>query len=251
MTKRHAQAWIGALVLAGLGSAAVGRDEPRPSYPAARKGDVVDDYHGTRVADPYRWLEDADAPETAAWVEAQNTLTASLLARPVREEIKKRLLELYDYPRVSVPVRKGERYFYTRNTGLQNQSVLYVRQGLDGDERVLLDPNALSADGTVALTKTAPTADGSLLGYTLARSGSDRVEILVRDVATGKDLPDRLRWAKFTGLAWTPDKQGFYYTRFPEPGSVPKGDETTSRRSTTTSSASRRRRTRSSGRSRR
>jgi prolyl oligopeptidase len=195
------------------------------SYPAARKADVVDDYHGTRVADPYRWLENADEPETAAWVEAENRLTAAFLAGPERDAIKKRLEQLFDYPRVSVPERHGDRTFYSRNTGLQNQSVVYVREGAAGPERVLLDPNELSPDGTVALTATSFTRDGSLMAYTLSKSGSDRQEILVRDVASGRDLSDRLLWAKFTTLSWTPDNKGFFYTRFPEPGKVPAGDE--------------------------
>ena len=194
-------------------------------YPAARKADVVDDYHGTRIADPYRWLENADEPETAAWVEAENRLTSSFLAGSERELIKKRLEQLFDYSRVSVPERHGGRTFYSRNSGLQNQSVVYVREGAAGPERVLLDPNELSPDGTVALTATSFTRDGSLMAYTLSKSGSDRQEILVRDVASGRDLPDRLLWAKFTTLSWTPDKKGFFYTRFPEPGKVPAGDE--------------------------
>ena len=194
-------------------------------YPPARKADVVDDYQGTKVADPYRWLENADDPETAAWVEAENKLTASLLGGPLHEALKKRLQELFDYPRVSVPERHAGRYFYLRNTGLQDQSVLFVREGLTGLERVLLDPNTLSPDGTVALTATSVTRDGALMAYTLSKSGSDRQEIFVRDVATGADRPDHLSWAKFTSLAWTPNKKGFFYSRFPRPGTVPPGDE--------------------------
>ncbi len=194
-------------------------------YPAAREADVVDDYHGTRVADPYRWLENADEPETAAWVAAQNRLTASFLAGPEREAIKQRLEHLFDYPRVSVPERHAGLIFYSRNTGLQNHSVVYVREGQDGPERVLLDPNELSPDGTVALTAISVTRDGSLMAYTLSKSGSDRQEIFVRDVASGRDLPDRLLWAKFTNLSWTPDRKGFFYTRFPEPGTLAAGDE--------------------------
>jgi len=212
-----------ALILAT--AAAFGGDaRSRLAYPAARKAAVVDDYNGVKVADPYRWLENPDDPETAAWVNQENALTRSLLDRPEREAIKKRLTELFDYPRLSVPVRRGDRYFYSRNTGLQNQSVLFVREG-GGPQRVLIDPNALSPDGTVALHSTMPTRDGSLLAYTLSRSGSDREEIYVKDVATGKDLPDKLLWAKFTSLTWTPDKAGLYYQRFPVPGSVPAGDE--------------------------
>jgi prolyl oligopeptidase len=213
-----------ALALAAAATLAAGADA-KIDYPAARKADVVQDYFGTRVADPYRWLEDADLPETAKWVEANNAITEGYLAGPERESIRKRLTELYDYPRTSAPEKQGTRYFLKRNTGLQNQSVLFVREGLKGAERVLIDPNALSADGTVALTSYSATQDGALLGYSLSRSGSDRQEIYVRDVATGKDLADKILWAKFTNLSWTPDKSGFYYTRFPQPGTVPKEDE--------------------------
>jgi prolyl oligopeptidase len=194
-------------------------------YPEARKAAIVDDYHGTKVADPYRWLEKADDPETQRWAEAENALTHSLLEGPPREAIKKRLQELYDYPRVGLPEALNGRYFYTRNSGLQNQSVLFVREGIAGPERVLLDPNTLSPDGTVALTMTSVTRDGSLMAYTLSRSGSDRQEIFVREVATARDRPDHLLWAKFTSLAWTPNNDGFYYTRHPVPGTVPAGDE--------------------------
>jgi len=212
-----------ALLLAA--AAAFGGDaRSRLAYPPARKAVVVDDYNGVKVADPYRWLENADDPETVAWVERQNALTRSLLGRPERETIKKRLTELFNYPRLSVPTRRGDRYFYSRNSGLQNQSVLFVREG-NAAERVLLDPNRLSPDGTVALHSAMTTRDGSLLAYTLSRSGSDREEIYVKDVATGKDLPDKLLWAKFTSLTWTPDRSGLYYQRFPVPGSVPPGDE--------------------------
>ena len=215
-----------AFVAAALLTAAAAWTEPsKMSYPDAPPSPVVDDYHGTKVADPYRWLEEAEAPATARWVDAQNTLTRSLLDGPDREALKKRLSELYDYPRVSVPARKGARYFYTRNPGLLDQSILYVREGLTGAERVLLDPNTLSADGTAALTAASPSHGGALLAYGISRSGSDRQEILIRDVATGQDRPDRLQWVKFTSITWTRDDAGFYYMRFPEPGSVPKGDE--------------------------
>jgi prolyl oligopeptidase len=215
-------ALVGA-ALAVQGLASVRAD--RPKYPAAKQAAVIQEYGAVKVADPYRWLENADDPDTIRWVEAENALTRSYLDGPRREEIKARLTRLIDYPRVSVPDKQGTRYFYSKNSGLQNQSVLYVREGLSGAERVLIDPNALSPDGTVALVGTNATQDGTLLGYSLARSGSDRQEILVRDVATGKDLPDKVQWAKFTDITWTPDKKGFYYTRFPRPGSVPAGEE--------------------------
>jgi prolyl oligopeptidase len=197
----------------------------RYAYPAAAKGDVSEDYFGTRVADPYRWLEKADNPATTAWVAAENVLTRSVLDRPEREAIKARLTELYDYPKISIPEKKGNRYFFFKNTGLQNQSVYYVQEGLTGEPRVLIDPNTMSADGTVALTNTSPTKDGRLMGYAISRSGSDRQEISVRDVATGKDLPDKIIWVKFSNIAWTPDGKGFFYTRYPQPGTVPAGEE--------------------------
>ncbi len=199
---------------------------PRPyDYPVAPRGDAVDDYHGTRVADPYRSLENAEDPATSAWVDAENALTRRVLNRPLRETLKARITELVDYPRISVPTRKGRFYFFFKNTGLQNQSVYFVQEGTKGEPRVLIDPNTLSSDGTVALSNVSPTRDGKLLGYALSRSGSDRQEIYVREVATGRDLPDKLLWAKFTSIAWTADDRGFFYTRYPEPGTVPKGDE--------------------------
>jgi prolyl oligopeptidase len=209
------------LVPAAVSTAADGR----LAYPAARKDAVVQEYGSVKVADPYRWLEKADDPDTVRWVDAENALTRSYLDSPRREAIKARLTELVNYPRVSVPEKQGNRYFFARNSGLQNQSVIYVREGLTGPERVLLDPNALSPDGTVALSASAPTQDGTLFGYGLSKSGSDREELFVRDVATGKDLPDRIQWAKFTGITWTPDHSGFYYTRFAQPGTVAAADE--------------------------
>jgi prolyl oligopeptidase len=194
-------------------------------YPDAHREPVVDDHHGTKVADPYRWLEDAGAPATVRWVEAENALTRRSLDGPERDAIRRRLSELYDYARVSVPQRKRGRYFYARNPGLLNQAVLHVREGRGGAERVLLDPNALSEDGTAALTAAEPSPDGALLAYGVSQSGSDWQEILVRDVGTATDLDDRVRWAKFTTITWTKDASAFFYIRFPAPGSVPRGDE--------------------------
>ena len=194
-------------------------------YPPAAKGPVVDTYHGTKVPDPYRWLEDADAPETVKWVEAQNALTRGFVDGPVRDGLKKRLTELFNYPRTGIPTKRGDRYFFTHNTGLQPQAVLYVQEGLKGDRRVLLDPNTLTADGTAALTALAVNDTGTLIAYGISKSGSDRQEIYVRDVATGADRPDHIKWAKFTSISWLKDSSGFYYTRFPEPGKVPAGDE--------------------------
>lgn len=194
-------------------------------YPESKTLDHVDDYHGTKVADPYRWLEEDLAPDTLAWVDAQNALTRSILDGPERDAIRKRLTDLYNYPRTGLPEKRGPRYFFTHNTGLQNQAVLYVRDGLHGDARVLLDPNALSPDGTVALTAFESDDRGELVAYGLSKSGSDVQDILVREVATGRDRADRLEWVKFATIAWLKDSSGFYYTRFPQPGSVAAGDE--------------------------
>ena len=194
-------------------------------YPFSRVADVVDTYHGTIVRDPYRWLEDPDSEETRAWVDAQNALTAAALAGPLRESLVRRLTDLHDYPRTSVPLKRGNRYFLLHNTGLQNQPVLYAHETGSLAPRALLDPNAFSADGTVALTALDPNDQGTLVAYGLSASGSDRQDIRIRDVRTGEDLPDRILWAKFVSIAWLPDGSGFYYTRFPAPGSVPDADE--------------------------
>lgn len=188
------------------------------NYPETRRGDVVDVYHGESVADPYRWLEDPDAPETAAWVAAQNRLTRAFLdATPARAAIEQRLKQLWNYERYGLPVKRGGRYFYTRNDGLQNQSVLYVADAVDGPARVLLDPNTLSPDGTTALTGFALSDDGRWLAYGLAKAGSDWQSWRVREVATGRDLDDVLEWIKFSGAAWTHDGLGFFYSRYDEP----------------------------------
>jgi prolyl oligopeptidase len=197
----------------------------RPSYPESPRSDVVDSYHGVRVADPYRWLENPDSPETHAWVAAQNALTRSLLDGPIRDGLVQRLTALYNYPRTGVPFKRGSRYFFTHNTGLQDQPVLYVQDGLDGTPRVLLDPNVVSAEGPVALTAMAPDESGALLAYALSESGSDRQDLFIRDIETGRDREDRLQWVKFVSIAWTRAGDGFYYTRFPAPGSVAAGDE--------------------------
>ena len=197
----------------------------KPTYPPARKSDTVDEYHGVRIADPYRWLEEADRAETGVWVEAQNALTRLSLQGPVRDALIKRLTKLYDFPRTNVPIRRGRYYFFTHNTGLQDQPVLYAQEALEGARRVLIDPNAMKAGGPVALTALAVNDAGTLAAYGLSKSGSDRQEIFVRDVETGVDRPDRLLWVKFASIAWAGDGSGFYYTRFPEPGTVAPGDE--------------------------
>ncbi len=188
------------------------------TYPQPRKGDQVDDYHGTKVADPYRWLEDTDSPETRAWVEAENKVTDAYIAQiPDRDKIHDRLTKLWNFERFTAPEKQGGRYFFEHNTGLQNQSVLLVADSLTAEPRVLLDPNTLSADGTVALAGTAITDDGKLMAYGLAASGSDWTEWHIRDINTGKDLPEVLKWVKFSGASWTKDGKGFFYSRFDEP----------------------------------
>ncbi len=189
--------------------------------PPSRRGDVVDSYHGVQVADPYRWLENPDDAETRTWITAQNKRFFDWLKRvPARDQIRKRLETLWNYERYGVPHQRGGRYFYSKNNGLQNQSVLYVAEKLDGPTRVLIDPNTLSADGTVALKGAYFNKTGSHVAYQLSSSGSDWAEIKVRDVATGKDLPDHIRWVKFSGVSWRRDGSGFYYSRYdaPKPG---------------------------------
>jgi prolyl oligopeptidase len=196
------------------------------AYPPARRDDVADDFHGTLVADPYRWLEDPAAPETRAWVDAQNARTRALLdASPDLAAIRARLAEIWDYPKQGVPYSRGGRTFFSRNDGLQNQAVLYVQDAPDAAPRVLLDPNTLSSDGTAALTSESVSRDGGLLAYGISQNGSDWQVLRVRNVASGEDCPEQIRWCKFAVAAWHPDGSGFYYSRFPEPGSVPPGDE--------------------------
>ncbi len=208
------------LLLTGLlcGVAATVARAQALAYPPARRSDQVDDYHGTRVADPYRWLEDVDAPQTREWIEAENGLTAAYLAQiPARDTLRRRLTRLWNYPRYGTPFHKGGRYFFLKNDGLQNQPVLYRQGSLTAQPEVLLDPNPLALDGTVALSSVAPSEDGKLLAYGTSASGSDWQEFRVRDVASARDLSDHLRWIKFSGTSWTHDGGGFFYSRYPEP----------------------------------
>jgi prolyl oligopeptidase len=187
-------------------------------YPQAKKGDQVDDYHGTKVADPYRWLEDTDSADTKAWVEAEDKLTFSYLDQiPFRKNIHDRLAKLWNYERFGVPEQEGGRYFFEHNDGLQNQNVLFVADSLNAEPRVLLDPNTLSADGTIALAGRSITDDGKLMAYAIAKSGSDWNEWHIRDVDTGKDLPDLIKWVKFSGASWDKGHKGFFYSRYDEP----------------------------------
>ncbi len=188
----------------------------RFDYPTTRTADQVDTYHGTQVADPYRWLEDDNSPETAKWVEAQNAVTFAYLDKiPYRAQLRARLERLYDYPKYSAPSRKRNLFFFYRNEGLQNQSVLYVQQGIDGTPEVLLDPNAWSADGTVRLLTFSPSKDARHAVYGVSRSGSDWEEYSVLDLRTRKPLADKLEWVKVSSVAWR--GEGFYYSRYPAP----------------------------------
>ncbi len=188
----------------------------RVNYPVAKKVDTIDDYFGTKIPDPYRWLENDTSAETAAWVNAENAVTNDYLSRiPFREKIRERLTKMWNYPRYGVPFREGPYYFYFKNDGLQNQSVLYVKKGLDGEAKLLLDPNKLSQDGTIALAGTAVSHDGKYLAYSIARSGSDWNDIQVMEIESGRVLSDTLRWVKFSGMSWQND--GFYYSRYDAP----------------------------------
>jgi prolyl oligopeptidase len=195
-------------------------------YPTSRKSDVIDEIHGVKVPDPYRWLEDLDSEETRKWIEEQNKVTFEFLEKiQQREKMRERLTQLWDYEKFGVPHREGNRYFFSKNDGLQNQSVLYTTDSFNDPPRILLDPNQLSPDGTIALVGYSITDDGNLMAYGLSASGSDWTEWKVRDVATGKDLPDILKWVKFSTAAWTKDGLGFFYSRYPEPANAEAMDE--------------------------
>lgn len=195
---------------------ACSKTEKKMTYPLSKKVDTVDIYFGTQVPDPYRWLEDDNSEETKNWVIAQNEVTNGYLSQiPNREKINQRLTEVWNYSKVGVPFKKGNLYFHYRNNGLQNQSVLYVQSSLEDEAKILLDPNTLSEDGTVALSGIAVSEDSKYLAYRIARSGSDWNELYIRDIATGEDLQDHLKWLKFTGTAWY--KDGFFYSRYDAP----------------------------------
>jgi prolyl oligopeptidase len=187
-------------------------------YPNSKKTDQTDDYHGTIVADPYRWLEDVDSTETLEWIKKQNEVTFSFLEQiPSRDVIRNRLTELWDFPKAYAPQKHGQRYFQMRNSGLQNQDVLHIADRFDGPWHVLFDPNTLSDDGTVALTSWNASKDGSKIAYATSISGSDWLTWRVRDVSTGKDLPDVIEWSKFSEAAWLTDGSGFFYAKYDEP----------------------------------
>jgi prolyl oligopeptidase len=190
-------------------------------YPVAAKGDVVDDFGGTKVADPYRWMESLDSQEVAGWVAASNAVTEPYLkSLPLREPFNKRLTELWNYPRVGLPVIEHGHLFYTKNSGLQKQAPVYMRTRVDAEPSLVIDPNVISADGSLSLALWMPSPDATLFAYGLAEGGADWHTIHVRDLASGRDLPDEVHWMRFSDVSWTKDSKGFYYSRYPEP---PKG----------------------------
>ncbi|HOK38488.1 MAG TPA: prolyl oligopeptidase family serine peptidase [Bacteroidales bacterium] len=186
-------------------------------YPETKRDSIYDEYFGIKVHDPYRWLEDDNSPETEEWVKAQNELTFSYLERiPYRQKIRDRLTKLWDYPKMSPPVNIKGKYFFFKNDGLQNQSVLYYMDKIKGTEKVVVDPNQLSKDGTVALSTFSVSDDGKYIAYAISKAGSDWSEIYVKEIETGKLLNDKIEWIKFSGIAWYND--GFFYSRYPAPG---------------------------------
>ena len=197
------------------------QEEEKLNYPAARRDDVVNEYFGTRVPEPYQWMEDLNSSEVEQWVAAENNLTDDYLSKvPIRDWVKQRLTDLWNYPKAGVPDEQNGRLFFRKNSGLQNQSPLYVQEGLQGEPRQLLDPNTLSPDGSLALAGYQPSPNGKLLAYQISEGGSDWQTIHILDVDSGKTLEDTVHWVKFSGVAWTRDNQGFFYSRYPEP---PKG----------------------------
>jgi prolyl oligopeptidase len=198
-------------------------EAPKPAltYPTTTQGSVVEDYHGTKVADPYRWMEGLDSPEVAAWITAQNAVTDPYLAAlPHRKALNERLTTLWNYPRVGLPTIEGGRLFYAKNAGLQRQAPVFMRAGIDAPPALVIDPNVISEEGTLALQQFTPSHDAKLFAYGLSEGGADWQTIRVRDLTTGKDLDDEVRWMRFSEISWTKDGKGFYYSRYPEP---PKG----------------------------
>ena len=197
-----------------------------PTYPETQSQDVIEFLHGEAIADPYRWLEDGEAPETRLWTDRQNELTESYLAAvPARKEIRRRLGELLSIGVLGTPTPVRGRYFYLRREGRQNQPVLYWRHGLDGADRIAVDPNALNEAGTTALDWYYPSDDGLLLAYGLSENGSEESVLHLLDLETGRHLPDRIPHMRSAALAWLPDASAFYYTRYPAQGEVPAGEE--------------------------
>ncbi len=214
----------GLTTIALLGCGYVEDTSTAIAYPPTERGDVVDTYFGVEVADPYRWLEDLDGESVAAWVKAQNDISFPFLeAIPQREAIKQRLTELWNYERYGIPKKEGARYFFARNDGLQDQSVLYVSESLEGEPRVLIDPNTFSDDATIALSSWVPSPDGKWIAYSTSDGGTDWKTWHIRNVDTGEDLADSINRCKFTGVSWSKNSGGFFYSRYPA-GEDGRGD---------------------------
>lgn len=196
------------------------------AYPDSLRQDIVDDFHGTPVPDPYRWLEDPATPESRAWTDAQNHITRAFLDGEGREKLQARLKELCAYSRWSTPFHQGGRYFFWRNEGLQNQPVFYTQQKLEDEPQVLLDPNRLNSEGIVAVMNVEASRNGQWLAYSLSQRGSDWQEVKIRKLADGQDFAEVLHHTKFAGIAWHPDSRGFYYNRYPDSASMPDADLT-------------------------
>ena len=211
---------LGVVTMAACSSTS---EPPKPAltYPATTMGSVVDDFGGTKVADPYRWMESLDSPEVKAWIAAQNAVTDPYLnALPHRKALNERLTALWNYPRVGLPSLEGGQMFYAKNAGLQRQAPIFRRDGIDKPPTLVIDPNVISEEGTVSLAEYKVSPDAKLMAYGLSEGGADWETIHVRDLGTGKDLDDEVRWMRFSGISWTKDAKGFYYSRYPEP---PKG----------------------------
>ena len=190
----------------------------RFTYPTPRKSDLVEDYHGTKVPDPYRWMEDLDSKEVADWVAASNVVTDGYLETlPLRARLKARLTELWNYPRTTVPRVEGGRIFYTRNSGLQRQSPIFMRTSVSSEPALVIDPNVISEDGSLSLQQWEPSPDAKLFAYGLSEGGADWRTLRVRDLTTGRDLADEVKWMRFSDISWTKDGKGFFYSRYPEP----------------------------------
>ncbi len=212
------------MVFAVAALSACSPPEPRPAvpaYPVTARGSVIEDYHGTKVADPYRWMEDLDSPRVAEWIAAQNAVTDPYLAAlPHSLLLRERLTALWNYPRTGLPVSEGGRLFYSKNTGLQRQAPVFMRDSTEAPPSLVIDPNVISSEGAVALSLWEPSPDARLLAYGLSEGGADWRTIRVREIDTGRDLSDRVEWMRFSDISWTKDAKGFFYSRYPEP---PKG----------------------------
>jgi prolyl oligopeptidase len=217
MTKKSRRFARGASI-AAVWSTLLAAQTPSLTYPQARKADTVDNYFGTKVADPYRWMEDLNSPELKQWIDAENAITFKYLGGlPLRDALKTRITELYNFPRMTTPRYVGRHWFYNRNSGLQRQSVVFTCETLSGPETIVIDPNQLWPDGATALSSMEPAPDGQHFAYGQSEGGSDWSTVHIRELTSGRQLPDEIKWVKFSGIAWTENGKGFFYGRYPEP----------------------------------